>query len=199
MRTITARGPRLTAVANASGSMATIVPVRNRSRTDVTKASLIQALGRFTPDDEIGLWEFATTLDGAKDYRRPVPTARLGDPVKGGGTHRSKLAAAFSAFQPAPNGAAGPYDTTPAASRRHSAHVAHRTQRRATPVYGLSGKPTGQVCTGSPLCISSAYRRVVAPSAASRASPASSPRWYVSACQDAPFTRRLQRSSMTPR
>ncbi len=138
-----------------------------------------------------------------------MPTARLGDPVKGGGTHRLKLAAAFSALQPMPNGATGLYDTTPAASRgaqsaqvkgkSDSAHVAHRTQRRATPVYGLSGKPTGQVCTGSPLCISSAYRRVVAPSAASRASPASSPRWYVSACQDAPFTRRLQRSSMTPR
>lgn len=62
-----------------------------------------------------------------------------------------------------------------------------------------TGRPTGQLCTGSPACINSAYRRVVAASAASRPSPASNPRWYVSACQDAPFTRRLQRSSMTPR
>lgn len=44
MWTITVQGPRLTAVVDASGSMATIVPVRNRSRMDVTKASLIQAL-----------------------------------------------------------------------------------------------------------------------------------------------------------
>ena len=40
--------------------------------------------------------------------------------------------------------------------------------------------PTGQVCTGSPRCISSLYRRVVAASAASRSSPPSSARWYVS-------------------
>lgn len=100
--------------------MATMVPVRNRSRTDVTKASLIEALGRFTPDDEIGLWEFAATLDGAKDYRRPMPTARLGDPVKDRGTHRSKFAAAFSALRPVPNDATGPYDTAPAASRGRS-------------------------------------------------------------------------------
>ncbi len=40
-----------------------------QSRMDVTKESLIQALDQFTPNDEIGLWEFATTLDGEKDYR----------------------------------------------------------------------------------------------------------------------------------
>lgn len=98
------------------------------------------------------------------------------------------------------NGRAPPRNSRRSAGNGIEQHArAHPAQRRAAPVYGLSGKPTGQLCTGSPLCISSAYRRVVAPSAASRASPASSPRWYVSACQDAPFTRRLQRSSMTPR
>ncbi|MET7857359.1 substrate-binding domain-containing protein [Streptomyces sp. NPDC005318] len=115
MWTITVQSARLTTVVDASGSMATIVPGRNQSRMDVTKASLIQALGQFTPNDEIGLWEFATTLDGGKDYRTLVPTTRLGDPVKGGGTHREKLAAAFSALQPVPNGATGLYDTTLAA------------------------------------------------------------------------------------
>lgn len=113
--TITVQSARLTTVVDASGSMATAVPGRGQSRMDVTKASLIQALTQFTPNDEIGLWEFATTLDGAKDYRKLMPTRRLGDPAKGGGTHREALSAAFAALQPVPNGATGLYDTTLAA------------------------------------------------------------------------------------
>ena len=113
--TITVQSARLTTVVDASGSMATIVPGRNQSRMDVTKASLIQALNQFTPNDEIGLWEFATTLDGDKDYRKLVPATRLGDPAKGGGTHREKLAAAFAALKPVPGGATGLYDTMLAA------------------------------------------------------------------------------------
>ncbi|MEU8701502.1 substrate-binding domain-containing protein [Streptomyces sp. NPDC048680] len=115
MWTITVQSARLTTVVDASGSMATIVPGRDQSRMDVTKASLIEALNQFTPNDEIGLWEFATRLDGDKDYRRLVPTSRLGQQEKGGGTHRQKLAAAFSALQPVPDGATGLYDTTLAA------------------------------------------------------------------------------------
>ncbi|MFJ5869491.1 substrate-binding and VWA domain-containing protein [Streptomyces parvus] len=112
MWTITVQSARLTTVVDASGSMATLVPGRNQSRMDVTKESLIQALGQFTPNDEIGLWEFATTLDGEKDYRRLMETKRLGDPAAGGGTHREKLTAAFAGLQPVPGGATGLYDTT---------------------------------------------------------------------------------------
>ncbi|MFE9856159.1 substrate-binding and VWA domain-containing protein [Streptomyces sp. NPDC005780] len=115
MWTITVQSARLTTVVDASGSMATVVPGRNQSRMDVTKASLIQALNQFTPNDEIGLWEFATTLDGDKDYRRLVETSRLGDAAKGGGTHRDKLTAAFSSLKPVPDGATGLYDTALAA------------------------------------------------------------------------------------
>ncbi len=112
MWTITVQSARLTTVVDASGSMATLVPGRNQSRMDVTKESLIRALDQFTPDDEIGLWEFATTLDGEKDYRRLMETKRLGDPAAGGGSHREKLTAAFAALQPVPGGATGLYDTT---------------------------------------------------------------------------------------
>ncbi|TWG01746.1 extracellular solute-binding protein [Streptomyces brevispora] len=115
MWTITVQSARLTTVVDASGSMATTVPGRNQSRMDVTKASLIQALRQFTTNDEIGLWEFATGLDGDKDYRRLVATSRLGKQAKGGGTHREKLAEAFSALQPVPDGATGLYDTALAA------------------------------------------------------------------------------------
>ncbi|MEW1760916.1 substrate-binding and VWA domain-containing protein [Streptomyces cyaneofuscatus] len=111
MWTITVQSARLTTVVDASGSMATLVPGRGQSRMDVTKESLIQALTQFTPDDEIGLWEFATTLDGEKDYRQLMETRRLGDPAQGGSTHREKLSAAFAGLQPVPGGATGLYDT----------------------------------------------------------------------------------------
>ncbi|MFD4020910.1 substrate-binding and VWA domain-containing protein [Streptomyces sindenensis] len=112
MWTITVQSARLTTVVDASGSMATPVPGRGQSRMDVTKETLIQALDQFTPDDEIGLWEFATTLNGEKDYRRLMETKRLGDRAADGGTHREKLTAAFAGLQPVPGGATGLYDTT---------------------------------------------------------------------------------------
>ncbi|MGW7416792.1 VWA domain-containing protein, partial [Streptomyces sp. NPDC054863] len=116
MWTITLQSARLTTVVDASGSMAALVPGSGgRSRMDVTKTSLAGALSQFTDEDEIGLWKFATNLDGARDYRRLVPTSRLGSAAPGGGTHRSRLTAAFHALQPDPNGATGLYDTTLAA------------------------------------------------------------------------------------
>ncbi|MFB7643739.1 VWA domain-containing protein [Streptomyces sp. NPDC056084] len=116
MWTITVQSARLTTVVDASGSMAATVPGSGgRSRMDVTKASLLQALAQFTPEDEIGLWDFATHLDGSRDYRRLVPTARLGDPSPGGRTQRDKLSAAFAALRPVRDGATGLFDTTLAA------------------------------------------------------------------------------------
>ncbi|MDJ0465563.1 substrate-binding domain-containing protein [Streptomyces sp. H27-C3] len=125
MWTITVQSARLTTVVDASGSMATLVPGRgDQTRMDVTKASLIQALAQFTPDDEVGLWDFATNLDGPLDYRRKVATTRLGDPAPGGRTHRDKLSAAFSALSPVPDGATGLYDTTLAAYKDAQADYA---------------------------------------------------------------------------
>ncbi|MFJ2647713.1 substrate-binding domain-containing protein [Streptomyces sp. NPDC087420] len=120
--TVTVQSARLTTVVDASGSMEAPVPGRGgQSRMDVTKASLLQALAQFTPEDEIGLWKFATRLDGAKDYRKVEETARLGDAAKGGGTHREKLSDAFSALEPVPDGDTGLYDTTLAAYKEAQA------------------------------------------------------------------------------
>ncbi|MFE4372700.1 substrate-binding domain-containing protein [Streptomyces sp. NPDC056835] len=116
--TVTVRSARLTTVVDTSGSMAAPVPGRDgQSRMDITKASLLRALAGFTPEDEIGLWEFATRLDGAKDYRELERTARLGEPVKGGGTHRDRLSDAVTALKPVPDGDTGLYDTMLAAYR----------------------------------------------------------------------------------
>jgi len=114
--TITVQSARITTIVDASSSMSQRVPGTGQSRMDVTKASLLRALATFTPEDEIGLWDFSTKLDGDKDYRVLVPTERLGD-QKGSGTQRDRLSAAFNALKPVPDGATGLYDTTLAAYR----------------------------------------------------------------------------------
>lgn len=114
MWTITVQSARLSTVVDVSDSMSEFVPGRNQSRMEVTKSSLLQALAGFTDEDEIGLWEFATLLDGERDYRKLVPTQRLGD-RKGDGTQRDKVSEAFSDLAPIPGGATGLYDTTLAA------------------------------------------------------------------------------------
>ncbi|MEU7635343.1 substrate-binding and VWA domain-containing protein [Streptomyces sp. NPDC039016] len=122
MWTITVQSARITAVVDASPSMAAPVPGQGgRSRMDLAKSSLLQALSTFTPEDEIGLWKFATHLDGARDYVELSPTSRLGDRGAGGGTHRDELTAAFGSLAPVPRTATGLYDTTLAAYQRASA------------------------------------------------------------------------------
>ncbi|WNI19349.1 VWA domain-containing protein [Actinacidiphila sp. ITFR-21] len=107
---ITVQSARITTVVDVSGSMATPVPGSGKTRLDVTKASLEQALGQFTDQDEIGLWRFSTRLDGSRDYQKVVPTGRLGA-KSGGTTGRQRLDAAFKALKPVPDGSTGLYDT----------------------------------------------------------------------------------------
>ncbi|MEU9183602.1 substrate-binding domain-containing protein [Streptomyces sp. NPDC048484] len=121
--TITVQSARLTTVVDASSSMSDPVPGTSESRMDVTKAALLQALATFTPEDEIGLWKFATKLDGKRDYRVLVPTDRLGDQV-GGSSQRERLSAAFSDLKPVRNGSTGLYDTTLAAYKAVTASYA---------------------------------------------------------------------------
>ncbi|WP_369217087.1 substrate-binding and VWA domain-containing protein [Streptomyces flavofungini] len=123
MWTITVQSARLSTVVDASESMRQLVPGRGQSRMDVTKSSLLQALAGFTDKDEIGLWEFATALDGARDYRELEPTERLGTREKGA-THRDRLSRAFSELRPVLGGATGLYDTTLAAYRKARASYA---------------------------------------------------------------------------
>ncbi|MDT0460914.1 substrate-binding domain-containing protein [Streptomyces sp. DSM 41527] len=116
--TVTVQNVRLTTVVDATASMGSPVPGGDgRSRMDLTKHSLLQALATFTPEDEIGLWKFATFLEGGKDYVELSPTGRLGDRDPAGGTHRDALTAAFDSLAPVPRSGGGLYDTTLAAYR----------------------------------------------------------------------------------
>jgi Ca-activated chloride channel family protein len=69
-------------VLDVSGSMAERVPGTAASRLDLARAAGIATLEFAGPKDSLGLWEFATRIDGARDYRQLVPlgpaTARFG-------------------------------------------------------------------------------------------------------------------------
>ncbi|MEU6084944.1 substrate-binding and VWA domain-containing protein [Streptomyces sp. NPDC047108] len=122
---ITVKSARLTAVVDASDSMSAPVPGEDgRSRMDVTRGALFQALSTFKAEDEIGLWDFARRLDGSRDYRRLVPTQRL-DERTDGRTQRERLTAAVEDLDPVSDGATGLYDTVLA------------TYREAAENYGL--------------------------------------------------------------
>ncbi|MBC9718843.1 VWA domain-containing protein [Streptomyces sp. TRM66268-LWL] len=117
--TITVQSARVSVVVDVSGSMAELVPGRGLPRMEVTKAALTAALSQFTNEDDFGLWEFSTLLEGSRDYRELVPTDRLGKHTgKGGTTQRELLTREFSKLQPVPNGATGLYDTTLAAYKQ---------------------------------------------------------------------------------
>ncbi|GGU62462.1 hypothetical protein GCM10010211_29390 [Streptomyces albospinus] len=125
MWTTTVQSTRITTVVDVSASTAHPVPGQGgRSRLDLAKDSLLQALDTFSPEDEVGLWKFATYLDGAKDYVERSPTGRLGDRGGNGTTHREELATAFRSLAPVPRGATGLYDTTLAAYRQARATYA---------------------------------------------------------------------------
>ncbi|SOE15429.1 extracellular solute-binding protein [Streptomyces sp. 2323.1] len=116
MWTITVQSTRLTTVVDASASMGAPVPAQGgRTRMQLARNSLLQALATCTPDDEFGLWTFATFLDGPRDYAEVAPTGRLGDRDTNGATHRDALTAAIDSLTPEARSGAGLYDTTLAA------------------------------------------------------------------------------------
>ncbi|WP_030794314.1 substrate-binding and VWA domain-containing protein [Streptomyces sp. NRRL S-920] len=143
MWTITVQSARLSTVVDASQSMSQLVPGRAQSRMEVTKSSLARALAGFTDADEIGLWEFATRLDGARDYRELEPTERLGE-HRGGATHRDRLTKAFRGLQPVPGGATGLYDTTLAAYKEaRSTYVSGKFNALVILTDGANQDPAG--------------------------------------------------------
>lgn len=115
MWTVTVQDARLTVVVDTSGAMARPVPDGDgESLMDGTKASVLSTLARFTPRDEIGLWDFAPGTDGAEDFRELAETAPLGEPAEDGSTHRELLSDAVDALTPVGSGTAGAtgmYDT----------------------------------------------------------------------------------------
>ncbi|MEW2503252.1 substrate-binding domain-containing protein [Amycolatopsis sp. NPDC047767] len=66
---------RVEVLLDVSGSMEARVQGTNLNRMQVTVAAAEQALHLFRPSTQLRIWEFATRLDGAKDYREVLPLA----------------------------------------------------------------------------------------------------------------------------
>jgi Ca-activated chloride channel family protein len=67
-------------VVDVSGSMNEPVAGTGKSKMDLLKASLGKAMDGFIDVDRVGLWEFATKLQGALPYRELAPMAPLSNP-----------------------------------------------------------------------------------------------------------------------
>jgi Ca-activated chloride channel family protein len=110
----TKRIANLLAVYDVSGSMAEPVPGTGVRKIDLARQAALASLRLFTTESDIGVWEFATNLDGARDYRQAVPIAPVGSKGQGGTTHLRALQGQLARMEPT-NGDTGLYDTALAA------------------------------------------------------------------------------------
>lgn len=75
---------RLQVLLDVSGSMDEQVPGTGRTRMSVTIQAATRGLGLFKPTTKLGLWLFATRLNGNKDYRVLLPMRPLREQLAGG-------------------------------------------------------------------------------------------------------------------
>ncbi|MDN3357303.1 substrate-binding domain-containing protein [Actinomadura sp. DC4] len=108
-------GTRVLALVDVSGSM--LRPVaKGVSRMQATVQIGQHALATLPDDTEVGLWTFATHLDGKRDYRVQVPIGPLSTRT-GSVTRRQSISFALNAVRPRPDGGTGLYDSVLAAVR----------------------------------------------------------------------------------
>jgi Ca-activated chloride channel homolog len=103
-------------VLDTSGSMGEIVPGTGRTRLSLVQQKLTAAFGAFSSTlrdtDKLGLWEFSTNLDGAKDYRAVVPLRPVAGLPANAALSRQVLGSLAALT---PHAATGLYDTVLAA------------------------------------------------------------------------------------
>lgn len=98
---------------DVSGSMLREVPGTGEVRMDLAAQAATESLQLFTDDDQVGLWEFSTALDGDLDYRTLVPLGQLGDVMEDGRTRHEQLLSAVENLVPVAD--TGLYNTIQAA------------------------------------------------------------------------------------
>lgn len=98
---------------DVSGSMLREVPGTGAPRMELAAQAATETTRLFTDDDQVGLWEFSTALDGDLDYRSLVPLGQLGDLMEDGRTRRQQLLDAAANLVPVAD--TGLYNTIQAA------------------------------------------------------------------------------------
>jgi Ca-activated chloride channel family protein len=119
-RHIHQRGSTLAAI-DTSGSMSAVVPGTEppQTRLQIAVAAALQGVRLFAHDDLVGLWMFASKLDGTKGYRELTPVVPLDSPGRLG-THLDDLIDAQQ--EVVPRGDTALYSTTLAAFRHQNAN-----------------------------------------------------------------------------
>lgn len=98
---------------DVSGSMLREVAGTGEVRLNLAADAAVETAQLFTDDDQVGLWEFSTALDGDLDYRSLVPLGQLGDQMEDGRSRREQLLDAVANLQPVAD--TGLYNTIQAA------------------------------------------------------------------------------------
>ncbi|GAA4634686.1 substrate-binding domain-containing protein [Actinoallomurus vinaceus] len=112
----TVLGARMLILLDVSPSMADRVPQTQDTRMQATAKVAIGGVHILSDNSQVALWEFATQLDGDRDYRQIVPFRTLSDKV-GAGSQRNLLERSFAAAAPVPQTRTGLYDSVLAAYR----------------------------------------------------------------------------------
>jgi Ca-activated chloride channel homolog len=94
--------------------MADPVPGTGATKMDLVKQAAVSSLRLFTSESDIGVWEFATNLDGPRDWRQRVPIGPISGPMPNGKTRLDLLRPQLQELTPT-SGDTGLYDTTLAA------------------------------------------------------------------------------------
>ncbi|MEV6812103.1 substrate-binding and VWA domain-containing protein [Micromonospora sp. NPDC051296] len=103
------RSARILTLLDVSGSMAAQVP-GGGTRLDATVRAAQEGAALLLDNSELGIWVFATKVDGESDYREILPVGPLG-------AQRKRLAEELAAVRVKPQGGTGLYDSTLAAYR----------------------------------------------------------------------------------
>ena len=102
------RKTNLLVVVDVSGSMASPAPGSQSSRIELVRQGSRSVAGLLPDESRMGLWEFGSELDGAKDYKSLLGMAALGR------DHRRALSGAINKLEAQETGT-GLYDTILAA------------------------------------------------------------------------------------
>nr|MDT0663928.1 substrate-binding domain-containing protein [Micromonospora sp. DSM 115978] len=142
-RGIHQRGATL-AVFDSSGSMRAVVPDSGgKTRLDVAIEAALNALPLFADESEIGLWHFATLLDGDRDWVELCPIGPLSEQIEGM-PRREFLAGLYDRIEPTTD--TGLYDTALAAFRKlNSEYAAGKVNQVVLLTDGENDDPAGGI------------------------------------------------------
>jgi Ca-activated chloride channel homolog len=103
-------------VMDVSGSMVDMVPGTGKKRIELAQAAATSAINEFDGQANVGLWEFATDLDGSKPYKSLATIGPLDETQTDGNSRKDDMIHAINGI--VPQGNTGLYATLDAAQKQ---------------------------------------------------------------------------------